>query len=142
MLSHLIARVELRKLEHAARLAWARGRQRAGRTYRRESEPANLAFPRTEDAGPVVTVYAVALYYDPLPGRAAAPLMTLRQFIRSGDRPLSDNQAAYVAAREELHNWKADRPPVADYAGPVSVVCYRVVPVPADVSFPRAKGGA
>jgi len=135
MLSQLIARAELRKIDRAAKSASARAVARAvlGRIVPPADESPDLRFPRVEGTGPVVTVYAVALYYDPAPWSGAAPLMTLRQFVRAGDRPLSDVAAVRHAHDEERANWKADRAPLLNYVAPRSIVCYRVVPVPAAV---------
>ena len=144
MLSQLVARAELRKIDRAAKSAAARAvaRKILGRIVPPAELP-DLCFPRLDGAGPVVTVYAVALYFDPCEGAGVSPFMTLRQFVRAGDRPLTDSEAALVAVSAELTNWKATRPPMEKYARPCPIVCYRVVPVPAAVpSVSAPKYGA
>lgn len=75
-----------------------------------------------------MTVYAVALIFQPRRGVRAAPLVILRQLIRTGERPITDKEAVTLAVAVEVENWKDSRPPVESFTVPSGVVCWRVIP--------------
>lgn len=94
-----------------------------------DEPPAVIAHPAAErPEAKFVTVYAVALIFQPRDSDAADPLVTLRQLVRQGRRPLTDKEAGTVAAAAEVENWKVTRPPLEAFGPPTAVVCWQAIP--------------
>lgn len=107
----------------------ARRRGLFDQTGTRDDEPPTLAHPENErPEAHALTVYAVALIYAPRQGSTADPVVILRQFVRSGNRPVSHADAVTVCAALEAMHWKPKRGPLEEFDPPTGIVTYRVIP--------------
>lgn len=86
---------------------------------------------RDDEPPRMVTVYAVALIFQPREDGTAYPIVTLRQFVRDGRRPLTDKAATTHATEVECANWKASRAPLELFGPPTGIVTYQIIPASA-----------
>lgn len=79
----------------------------------------------------LVTVYAVALIFQPREPGAADPIVILRQIVRTGRRPLTTKEVITHATELEVNGWKSSRAPLELFGVPTGIVTYQIVPASA-----------